>query len=144
MADSIKMLGNLFFARLILAPYWMYKELEERASLSNTSNTLRQNEDPRMAILHFVDEGKTLRTRCEGGSPPPVEAIEHWRNRVKTWLGSNNFETLVGEWDVFPGKSSLDPSVILGFSGLINSNAKPWWDGINVRVLRLRELVRRL
>ncbi len=101
-------------------------------------------DDPRVTGLALIDRGRELRRRCEGGGLPPIEAIEMWRGQVKEWMQENHLEAFVAQWDRFPGKSSLDPPEIEGFTGIINSKAKAWWDGMNVRILRLEELLRRL
>ena len=102
------------------------------------------SDDPRITALPLIDEGKELRRRCEGVGRPPIEAAERWRDKVKHWLIDNGLQSVMADWDRFPGKTNLDPNTIEGFSGLISSDGKTLWDGLNIRILRLEELLRRL
>ena len=129
--------GGLFVVRLVLAPYWMYREVQSQQEQVEPN-------DPRVRVLPLIDRGKAIMVRCEGSDAPPIEAAEQWRGSVKDWLSANHLEPFIPDWDRFPGVSPLDPALIPGFSGFMSRDNKPTWDGLNIRILRLEELVRRL
>lgn len=141
-------LGALFGRRgLIDLVQWLWRRFRRPPGPADiVKEEGGQPQTLKQQLQMLIDEGRSLRRQCaEVPEPPPEALAENWRIRTREFLSESFGKIYASDWDIWPGKSRLDPSELpRGFTGLTTPQHKALWDGINIRVARLEQLLRQI
>jgi hypothetical protein len=124
--------GTIILIRLILAPYWIHKELHQQIEPSGRKREIR------IALANFMEEGQQLNRRCgEELLPAPEGDANTWAQRVEDFLSENLDASYVAR---FRDGSNL-PMAATSIASIPHRNL---WGGLRVRLARLQEFIREL
>ena len=125
--------------RLILAPYWIYREAEERArSLAGQVSTVEKTQDVRESLGQLLKEGNEIAGRCITESlPVPNDWANKWAAKTETFLRER-----IGESYVIRFRSSSGLPVAV--SNIQSAEHRKLWANLRTRLARLELFLQEL
>jgi hypothetical protein len=131
--------GILSVVRLVLAPYWLAQEQEQKIKdlkLQQENRFIRQARCDKLA--DFIDRGESVRRLYASPGPLPTAEAEVWINEVRTYLQETFGRARITQWEHEKGL----PYIQLP-KGMLTGDRKVY-KTLSFRLLRLRELLDRL
>jgi hypothetical protein len=137
--------GLIIAVRLLLSPYWIWKEDQDAISdakkriheLQAKLDDRERRKNIRIALSGFHQDGMALMSRCENQiiDPPPTADAKSWAKDVETFLRNNLNESYVSRFN--------DGTNIVSVA-LIPQPPKDHfelWERIRVRVINLNKFM---
>jgi hypothetical protein len=156
LAPSFGMTANLTFAldgsavatitfssilgiRLLLAPYWIWKnERESRIKAEEAANNHENRKTVRITLGEFLASGRLLMAECKKEDIlPPCDKTEQWIGKVEGYL-VNTLDTSYAE------RFHSAAGIALTLAPPGSETHKQVWQALFTRIYRLQEFVKEL
>ncbi|MFC2022389.1 hypothetical protein ACFLTR_04195 [Chloroflexota bacterium] len=135
----LMILGAMVAMRLLLAPYWIYKDVNEKYDeLKGQLGDKDKKRETREKLGEFMVEGQELKAKCGNEKePPPNDEADEWADKVEHYLADELDDSFISRFR----NSAGVPMAANSISSIPHRNL---WSGIRIRLYQLEKFIEQL